>query len=164
MESNNSFFCNGKNPSASTRSLWKLPLRRDDHTGLPAALSPPAARFEGNAVHLSPSTLCDYYSIRLPAKKQASQFERCLNRNFIYLWISSKNTLNLQVASLFPAYLGRQVCKFSAAAWFMLKGQKATFSCTIIQFGPKQTRYAALNRKNCAVCTKGFAATNFVFD
>lgn len=44
------------------------------------------------------------------------------------------------------------------------KGQKATFSCTIIQFGPEQTRYAALNRKNCAVCTKAFAATNFMFD
>ena len=71
-ESSNSFFCNGKNPSASTRSLWKLLLRRDDHTGLPAALSPPAARFEEDAVRLSPSTLCDYYSIRLPAKKQAS--------------------------------------------------------------------------------------------
>ena len=71
-ESSNSFFCNGKNPSASTRPLWKLPLRRDDHTGLPAALSPPAARFEEDAVRLSPSTLCDYYFIRLPAKKQAS--------------------------------------------------------------------------------------------
>ncbi|WP_417105934.1 hypothetical protein [Hominenteromicrobium sp.] len=44
------------------------------------------------------------------------------------------------------------------------KGSKATFSCTIIQFGPEQTRYAALNRKICAVCTKAFAATNFVFD
>ena len=32
-ESSNSFFCNGKIPSASTRSLWKLLLRRDDHTG-----------------------------------------------------------------------------------------------------------------------------------
>lgn len=71
-ESSNSFFCNGKNPSASTRSLWKLLLRRDNHTGLPAALSPPAARFEEDAVRLSPSTLCDYYFIRLPAKKQAS--------------------------------------------------------------------------------------------
>ena len=49
-ESSNSFFCNGKNPSASTRSLWKLLLRRDDHTGLPAALSPPAALFEEDAV------------------------------------------------------------------------------------------------------------------
>lgn len=71
-ESSNSFFCNGKIPSASTRSLWKLLLRRDDHTGLPAALSPPAALFEEDAVRLSPSTLCDYYFIRLPAKKQAS--------------------------------------------------------------------------------------------
>ena len=34
--------------------------------------SPPAARFEEDAVRLSPSTLCDYYFIRLPAKKQAS--------------------------------------------------------------------------------------------
>ena len=65
---------------------------------------------------------------------------------------------------MLPAYLGWQVCKFSAAARFMPKGQKATFSCTIIQFGPEQTRYAALNRKICAVCTKAFAATNFVFD
>ena len=32
----------------------------------------PVYGFEEDAVRLSPSTLCDYYSIRLPAKKQAS--------------------------------------------------------------------------------------------
>lgn len=44
------------------------------------------------------------------------------------------------------------------------KGAKGDIFMYIIQFGPEQTRYAALNRKICAVCTKVFAATNFVFD
>lgn len=44
------------------------------------------------------------------------------------------------------------------------KGAKGDIFMYITQFGPKQTRYAALNRKNCAVCTKAFATTNFVFD
>ncbi len=35
------------------------------------------------------------------------------------------------------------------------KGQKATFSCTITQFGPEQTRYAALNRKKLRSLHKG---------
>lgn len=44
------------------------------------------------------------------------------------------------------------------------KGAKGDIFMYITQFGPKQARYAALNQKNCAVCTKAFAATNFVFD
>ena len=35
------------------------------------------------------------------------------------------------------------------------KGQKAIFSCTITQFGSKQARYAALNRKNLRSLHKG---------
>lgn len=44
------------------------------------------------------------------------------------------------------------------------KGEKGDIFMYITQFGPEQTRYAALHRKICAVCTKVFAATNFVFD
>lgn len=44
------------------------------------------------------------------------------------------------------------------------KGAKGDIFMYITQFGPKQARYAALNRKNCAVCTKTFVTTNFVFD
>lgn len=44
------------------------------------------------------------------------------------------------------------------------KGAKDDIFMYITQFGSKQARYAALKRKNCAVCTKAFAATNFVFD
>lgn len=44
------------------------------------------------------------------------------------------------------------------------KGAKGDIFMYITQFGSEQTRYAALKRKNCAVCTKAFAATNFVFD
>lgn len=44
------------------------------------------------------------------------------------------------------------------------KGAKGDIFMYITQFGPKQTRYAALNRKICAVCTNVFAATNFVLD
>lgn len=43
------------------------------------------------------------------------------------------------------------------------KGAKATFSCTIIQFGPEQTRYA-LEPKKLRSLHKGVCATNFVFD
>lgn len=44
------------------------------------------------------------------------------------------------------------------------KGEKGDIFMYITQFGSEQTRYAALNRKNCAVCTKTFVTTNFVFD
>lgn len=44
------------------------------------------------------------------------------------------------------------------------KGDIFMYTCTIIQFGPEQTRYAALNRKICAVCTNTFVTTNFAFD
>ena len=44
------------------------------------------------------------------------------------------------------------------------KGAKGDIFMYITQFGSEQTRYAALNRKICAVCTKAFAATNFMFD
>ncbi len=44
------------------------------------------------------------------------------------------------------------------------KGAKGDIFMYITQFGPKQARYAVLNRKNCALCTKAFTTTNFVFD
>ena len=59
-ESDNSLFCNGKTPAAFTRRKYAFESCGSggiEHTILPAALSPSAARFEENAVCLSPSTL-----------------------------------------------------------------------------------------------------------
>ena len=64
-----------------------------------------------------------------------------------------------------PSYLfGMAGMQISCRGTVYAKGAKGDIFMYITQFGPKQTRYAALNRKNCAVCTKAFATTNFVFD